>query len=224
MHTSISKFSGLAALVAFGLTFALSPDLSAKTFAVGVKGGVDSSNFVGDDVPDPGDGASNAPKYGFNIGAQALLNFGMFGVQPEVAYTQKGHRVTFDDIDNDATTTHNYLEIPLLARLNLNLPAIPITPKLLAGPTFSYFLSGSTTNIEFPSGDTNKTDVDDEDVHDLDIGLAAGAGVDIGLGPGVLTFDLRFTRGFTEIPDTDADDTAIFNSMGSVNVGYGIGF
>lgn len=223
MDTSISKLSGLAALFAFTSIFALSPDLTAKTFAVGVKGGVDRSNFVGDDVPDPGEGGSNAPKYGFNVGAQALLNFGMFGVQPEVAYTQKGHRVTFDDFDNDETKTRNYLEIPILARLNLNLPAIPITPKLLAGPTFSYFLSGSNTFVDRSSGDTNESDIQEEDVHDLDIGVAAGAGVDIGLGPGVLTFDLRFTRGFTEIP-ADGDNTAIFNSMGSANVGYGIGF
>lgn len=79
------------------------------------------------------------PKWGFATGAFIAIPIGkLFGVQPEILFSQKGFQGTgnllFGDYKFSRTTSH--IDVPLLFELK---PSEFIT--ILAGPQYSYLLS-----------------------------------------------------------------------------------
>ena len=218
----LRKLSTLFGILAFLATFAFSTSAFAKKFMIGVKGGGNMANFVGKDAgtPDQFSGVSKKPLLGFNGGLQAAINLGMLGIQVEGLYSVKGQKYTSNNSDASVVTRLNYFEIPVLARFNISIPGVPLTPKLVAGPGVSFFMGGKT---KMEGGSLNgETNIKKDSITSPDIGIVAGGGLDIGMGPGALTIDVRYERGFSKIfDDTDAK---VFNSRVTGQLGYAIGF
>lgn len=155
---------------------------------------------------------------GFGGGLRAVVEFNPFlGIQPEILFKQYGATLKAEagPFNIESTATTNYLQVPVLARLALPVGG-SVTPKVLVGPTFGYFLSGSTK-----AGDDTK-DIDAEDVERLDIGVAAGVGVDFATGPGALSLDLRYDRSLTQSNKASDMDGGleVMNTGFSFLVGY----
>jgi hypothetical protein len=92
-------------------------ETATRTARGGIKGGLNVSNLYVDDVND-----ENA-RFGFNVGLYAqLFSSEVFAIQPELLYSTKGTRTTYDNIlmgEGDAKFNLNYLEVPVLAVFKL---------------------------------------------------------------------------------------------------------
>jgi hypothetical protein len=123
-------------------------------------------------------------KFGADIAA--VLNIpvgeGYFMFQPELHWLQKGSQI--DDIDEDDIGL-NYLELPLLLRLNFGDEAKVF---VLGGPSIGFLLG---------TGD----DLDRDDFNDTEWGLHLG----LGLGFEAVEFDVRYMAGLSDISAVDGD-------------------
>ena len=122
----------------FLLAAAAIPARAGITF--GVKGGLNNSKIVFSPAIDmPGQ------KYlqGYCFGAFLSLNFGPIGIQPEILYSRRGMeaQVLLDPLDPaslaQARIMLDYIEIPLLVRLNI-IPAGPVKLYILGGPSYGF--------------------------------------------------------------------------------------
>ena len=109
-----------------------------------------------------------------------------------------------------------YLEIPLLLKMELPLPAL--APYLYAGPCMAILLKAETRNTAVSD---DWVDVKD-DMKSSEWSLAIGGGVR------VLKFhaDVRYTMGLTELleQDTTAPATAVLNDSKTRNVSFYVGY
>ena len=138
-------------------------------------------------------------KFGADIGIMVDLPIGdgLFVIQPELHWLQKGYKISDAAMGGDFTSTLNYLELPLLLRINFGE-----TLKLFAfgGPSVGYLLGGKYENDLFSE--------DVKDIYDdLDVGVHVGAGI----GFGALEIDIRYMAGLIDISDS-ADLTDVKNS------------
>jgi hypothetical protein len=101
----------------------------------GIKGGLNASNFITDEVTD-----KNA-RYGFHVGVygQLFANEG-FAIQPELNYSTKGNKVTttFGVIDHETKFNLNYLDVPVLAVFKLGNAA-----EIHAGAYWAYLVGAN---------------------------------------------------------------------------------
>lgn len=144
-------------------------DLTPK---IGIKAGVNFSNYYIDDVSDQD--------------LKTAFHFGMFikspvnervSIQPEVLFSQKGSTLYYDNARGRGTLdlTVNYIDVPVLLRVDL-VPGFYIS----AGPYFS-FLINSTIKDADPDGDINfEEELDKSDFNNFDWGLSGGLGFEIG--------------------------------------------
>jgi hypothetical protein len=129
-------------------------------------------------------------KFGGDLAILANLPIGegFFMIQPELHWLQKGYKISDATNGGDITSTLNYLELPVLLRLNFGE-----TVKLFAfaGPSVGYLLGGKYEN------DTVSEDVKDI-YNDLDFSAHIGAGI----GFGALEIDVRYMAGLSDIADS----------------------
>ena len=120
-----------------------------------------------------------------------------FALQPELLYAEKGAGANLYEgyVDVDVTLNVNYIEIPLLAKYTFRRDS-SFRPNIFAGPFFAYSLSSElkasvgifSAGIDFSSL-----------THVTDWGAILGAGFAVKTKNGVVTFDARYTRGFTNV-------------------------
>ncbi|MDZ4749805.1 MAG: porin family protein [Saprospiraceae bacterium] len=167
-------------------------DYNAKA-RFGVRGGVIIANQTFENGSLDDDSKS---KFGADIAV--LVNIpigtGFFMVQPELHWLQKGS-VIADINGDDITNTFNYLELPVLLRLNFGNEA-----KIFAigGPSLGYLLSGK-------SGDF---DIDKDLYEDLEWGVHLG----VGIGLGALEIDVRYMAGLSDISAVDGNLSEVKNN------------
>jgi hypothetical protein len=154
----------------------------------------DNSNVTED--PESKFGADLAIVCGIPIGG------GFFMLQPELHWMQKGYKIEDAANVGDITTTLNYIELPLLARLNFGGS---IRLFAFAGPSIGYLISGT---YEDDNGEIDATEYLDDTEFSAHIG--------IGVGLGTLEVDIRYMAGLSDISDSE-DLTDVKNSS------YGIG-
>jgi len=134
----------------------------------------------------------------FGADAAVIFNIpigdGFFMFQPELHWLQKGSVIS-DINGDDVTNTFNYLELPILLRLNFGGS---LKLFALAGPSVGYLLGGK-------SGDT---DIDKDFYQDIE--WSGNLGVGIGLG--ALEVDVRYMAGFSDIADGNGNLGEIKNS------------
>ncbi|SEO79403.1 Outer membrane protein beta-barrel domain-containing protein [Flavobacterium sp. CF108] len=152
----------------------------------GVKGGFNMSNLYnsGEDVDD------NNILYGFNAGVYATLPVSDFvAIQPEILFTTKGAELEYNNalISGDAKFRLNYIEVPLLVRVNITKNF-----NVHAGGYASYLVSSKFTG----SGDiVFDQEIDTDDLNKFDAGISAGLGVDFN----PISIGLRYNYGLTTV-------------------------
>ena len=175
----------------------------------GVKAGVNFANVYdekGDDFVADG-------KAGLAVGAFASIPLGeLFGIQPEVMYSQKGYKSSGDilGIGYDYKVTSSYLDIPVLLQVK---PSQYFT--LLAGPQFSYLLD---TKYELNGNST----IDEEDINGDNYKkgvFGAVVGVDFNYQNFVLGTRLGWDVSKTN-EDGDANSPRFKNKVIQVTFGY----
>lgn len=152
----------------------------------GVKGGFNMSNLYnsGDDVDD------NNVLYGFNAGLYATLPISDFvAIQPELLFTTKGAKLEYNGagFNGDAKFKLNYIELPLLVRVNVTKNF-----NIHAGGYASYLVSSKVTG----NGDIDfEQEIDRDDLAKFDAGIAAGVGVDFD----PISIGVRYNYGLTTV-------------------------
>ncbi|WP_125719164.1 porin family protein [Flavobacterium ustbae] len=152
----------------------------------GVKGGYNMSNLIdsGDDVND------NNILSGFNAGFYATLPVSDFvAIQPELLFTTKGAKLEYNagPFEGDAKFRLNYIELPLLVRVNITKNF-----NVHAGGYASYLVSSKVTGDG--SFEINE-EIDRDDLNKFDAGIAAGVGVDFD----PISIGVRYNYGLTTV-------------------------
>jgi hypothetical protein len=174
---------------------------TTSTARGGIKGGLNVSNLYVDDVDD-----ENA-RFGFNVGLYAqLFSSEVFAIQPELLYSTKGTRTTYDNLlmgEGDAKFNLNYLEVPVLAVIKLGSAA-----EIHFGPYWGYLL-GANIDVD---GDTDTFDeLDRDSFRSWDFGLAGG----LGLNFGSTQIGVRYSKGLRKLADSDDAEALVGDAKNS---------
>lgn len=154
----------------------------------GIKGGVNFSNLYTKD----GDEDCSI-QVGYHAGLFAKIPLTQqFAIQPELYYTTKGAKVTYNSstVDGTADFNFNYLELPVLGVVN-----ITDNVNIHAGPYFSYLVGGKAKNDANVNLFDFEDNINNDDYNKFDIGLAVGLGLDVGQ----VGFGARYSYGLSKI-------------------------
>lgn len=174
---------------------------------IGIRAGVISSK---QDIQNNSFIDEAGSKLGADVAFVADFPIGILSISPEFHWLQKGGKI--EDLQGSVgefSRTFNYLEIPLLLKLNFGQK---VGFFLLAGPSVGYLLNGTDKDM-----DGSTTDIDLDFYKRVEYGAHAGAG--IGIGP--IRVDVRYIFGLNDIFD-DAQDIEVTNS--SVGAGVSLMF
>jgi hypothetical protein len=131
--------------------------------------------------------------------ASIPIGGGFFMIQPELHWMQKGYK-SKDANRGDITTTLDYVELPLLARVNFG-GSLKIF--VFAGPSIGWLIDGKFD----PDNGSNPTDF-------LNSTETSGY-VGLGVGIGTFEIDLRYVAGLNDISSTDQFKNAKNSSFGA---------
>lgn len=155
---------------------------------IGIKGGVNLSNLYVNDVKDEN------MKVGYNFGLYAKIPVVKgFSIQPELLYTSKGAKLSYDNAfgTGEYRFNLNYIELPVLAVFN-------VTPNLNlhAGGYASYLTSANIKNLDKNEGEiTDVANLKTDNFNRIDYGLVGGIGLDIQN----FTIGARYNYGLREV-------------------------
>jgi len=157
-------------------------------------------------------GESIDSRVGVALGGFVSVDLGsLFAIQAEAAWTQKGA-----DLVGGGTTLAiklEYVEVPLLLRLQLPLP---ISPFIYAGPALSF---KTRCRVEI-----NGTSLDCDDplaqlsLKSTDVSGILGAGVRFGN----LIVSLQYDRSFSDLRDAPGATTELKNETWTGRVGFAL--
>jgi hypothetical protein len=206
MNRASFVLAGLISMFLFlNMAFGQTPGMPVK-ITKGIKAGLNSSKFTGDDVSDL------KSKSGFIGGVFVRVGvLGIVAVQPELLYTQKGAKI--DSASTKITYNVNYLEIPLLVRVDI--PFVIVRPFLYGGPTLGFKLSAKTKTEQ--NGQTNEADINEAKSSDTGIALGVGADLNV-LGFGSIVVDLRYTKGLSSFVDPGNVKNEVFSAMVGISL------
>lgn len=160
---------------------------------VGLRGGVSSTTGGGEGLLTD----SLGRRTGIVAGGIVEIDWGRVSIQPELLWNRKGWTAEFGDIRS--TATFDYLELPVLAVLELP-GTLRLSPHLMAGPTAGFLLDAEgelhtdTEQVEFVSDRTDS-------YRDLEVGLALGGRMDADLGLFDLLVELRYQLSVRNVND-----------------------
>jgi hypothetical protein len=207
--------------------------ITSQSFAqrLGIKAGLNLSNMTfKDNEQTYSDDFKSLP--GFHAGLTAEFMAGNpFSIETGLLYTTKGFKFsekeTFmgDTYEVEAKRTLHYLEIPLLAKLNVDLGAATLFGT--AGPYVAMGIGGNDKYTAKYNNESNSetedikwgTDEDKDDLRPLDYGLSFGAGVEIRS----IQLGVSYGLGLANISAYRADDDVVKNRVLSVSIGYKFG-
>lgn len=176
----------------------------AQGISVGVKAGLNMATISGEAVE------NTDLKTGLTAGVYLTLSTPLLSLQPEVLVSEKGAKQTQEVGGSSVETRFNstYVDVPVLVRFGIPLPASPVKPYLFAGPSAGFLLSSKF------SQDGEEIDVKD-DQKSMDWAAVVGAGVNFG----ALSIDARANFGLSSVSDSSSDFD-MKNRTYSVMVGY----
>jgi len=172
------------------LTLSAIPTSALVTY--GIKGGINNSKISFS----PGVNFSNQDYLkGFSAGAFLIINLGPVGFQPEILVSRRGLHYNFvPDPSQPAQVAEakyllDYLEIPLLVRLNI-IPIGPVKTYFFGGPSYGYLLRARRQIVSPANG--SPVNVKD-DFSRKEFAAVAGLGLDVDI-PLLfkLTADVRY--------------------------------
>ena len=183
--------------------------LSAQTM-YGARLGVNFANWSADDIED------NEAKIGFHLGGmiQRQINENVI-FQPELLYTMKGVKFSYDDeyyydgyyydYEVEQTVSMNYIEVPMLFKYNMQMSSFMLQPYI--GPSVGLLMSAKIkTEVDVEGEEDSETTDIKDDCTSLELG--AHLGVDAVLNEKYV-FGLRYNYGLSNIWDGEGDD--VFN-------------
>lgn len=151
---------------------------------------------------------------------------GMLSLQPEVHYAQNGVSITSSTGDvNTIDLKLDYLEIPVLLRLDVKGSGAAVHPILLAGASGAYRLRCAVSANADGTSLSQRCDAasDSEDpFKKSDFSLVGGAGIGFTSMGRTLSLQVRYTHGLTNLASTDSDTTKPKNR--ALGILLGIGF
>ena len=177
----------------------------------GIKLGPNFSSWSGDDA-DPSAGEDKKMKLGLHGGFFAMIPItSMLYFQPELLYSGEG--VKYEDSEEKATITANYLNLPLNLRLQTTSGFY-----VLFGPQIGFSIGGKA-KYEF-MGQESEDDL--EDLRGMILSGLIGAGFKSSSGFGVYA---RYAHGFSKVFDYggDFDDPDVKGSTISLSLFYMFG-
>lgn len=187
------RFGFAIVLLAMFLPFSV----QAQGTEFGFKGGVNIATYGGDD------GGDFDSRTGIIAGGSFAFNLSpMFSIQPELLYAMKG--ATGSDVDGSFTVKHDYVEIPLLARLRISTaPGSTLRPSLFAGPALGIELSCDLEGED--AGTTVSASCSDFgiDTKTTDFGLVFGGELGLDRDGMRIGLEARYNLGLTSILDAD---------------------
>lgn len=181
--------------------------VQAQNTSVGLRGGLNIANVSGDAVSD------TKSKIGVNFGA--LLTYSVaptFGITGEINFTSKGNK--YDN--SDATTSINYMEIPIYGAYYFGDAGATLRPKLFAGPAIGILMTAKN--------ELGGVEVDTKDFTEpVEFGAVFGLGFNKRVGDGNWIYvDLRYNLGLTDIVKDNPSDNMVKNNVISLNLAYTI--
>ena len=182
---------------------------------IGIKGGVNLSNLYVDDVKDEN------MKVGINIGLFSKIPMTRgFSIQPELLYSNKGSKLTYDNIiagEGEYRFNLNYVELPVLAVVNLTKNI-----NIHAGPYVSFLTSANVKDLKSDGTENKVTDLKADNFNRFDYGLAGGIGFDFQN----FTLGARYNYGLGEIgkSGTLSGELTKDSKNSNVSLYIGIGF
>ena len=202
--------------------------VSAGTVPIsgGIKGALSISTFSGDSkelvsgiagygYDSVGMGTSS--RTGLGIGGFVDIGGGKLSFQPELWYIQKGMKGTGigSSGGGEGTIKLNYIEIPLLLKVDLGVPNAQVKPYLFVGPQVS-FLASSTLDVTWIGH--SESDEISSAVNSTDFGLTGGVGIDVSQ----FLLEARYDMGLTNVlKDTAGGDLiSVKNSTFLIAAGY----
>lgn len=201
-------------------------------FEIGAKIGLSTPTYYGG--RDLGSDTKVVPNIGFTGGLVGVYNFKKsLAIQGELLFTQGGFRwITNSNISRDkylyeTSVTINYLQIPVLLRINKNLNKIRLSGYV--GPYIGITTGGKLiTNAYKNNIPTYKTDyelkVQKNDLAPIDLGGLIGYSIGIKLGKGYLYGETRVMIGLLDINDVDKSYYPSYkpykNIIPTFNLGY----
>lgn len=199
------KLSALTILVVMSISNIQAQDTSSDA-AYNSEGrfGIRAGGVISKQTYDEGN-LSDDPesKFGADIAIMYTLPIGdgFLALQPELHWMQKGS--TFSDLGDDLSTTMNYLELPLLLRVNFGGS---LKLFAFAGPSAGYLLDVNSDNIAITK----------DDFEDIEFGLHLGAGI----GLGRFEIDVRYMAGLSDVSAADGNVNDIKNSAFGAGLTY----
>jgi len=210
----------------------------------GIRGGINLADFFTE-----GDVETNGST-GLNLGAAfTLIKLGPINLVAEGYYAEKG---TGQDViglnpenllglenpeelerllENGGTLEYglDYVEVPVLARINLPVQGGVLRPYLNAGPAFSWQINcGVKVDVASESSNFECSDLQRENlqetIQDYEMGMIIGGGLDLPifeLGAG-LNLDIRYNRGLSRLTRVD-ENGVVKNSAWTMMLGYFFG-
>jgi hypothetical protein len=165
----------------------------AQNTSIGLRAGLNFANVSGDDV------SNTKSKVGANFGA--LLTYSVapiFGITGEINFTSKGNK--YDG--SDATTSMNYLEIPIYGAYYFGSAESTLRPKIFAGPAVGILMTANHKAGSF--------EIDTKDFTEpVEFSAVLGLGFNKRIGEGNwVCVDVRYSLGLT---NTDKNNDFIVN-------------
>lgn len=211
----------------FIMCLALATSLCAQVAFMPKAGASLTSVSFNDDINDQFVGDFDyGSKAGLIIGIAAEIPLGgdMFSLQPELLFHQKGYTSKYaeSEMSDSYTTTLNYLEIPVLARVSFGKFYAATGTYIGFGVGGKY--KGSNTYLGHTEQHEGKVKFGGEPdnyagsnayVNALDLGIQIGAGVKVS----VIVIDLRFGLGLTDLIDKRDLNTQTLNRSLQLTVG-----
>ena len=129
-----------------------------KKFEIGLKAGDNGSDIF----DTKGENFTSNPVVGFAGGAFLSIPLGRFmGIQPEVLFSQKGFKATWNELGNGYSYTQisNYLDVPILFQIK---PSPFLT--ILVGPDYSYLTHTKFTFSNSFITSTQQSDIENQNI------------------------------------------------------------
>ena len=181
-------------------------DQTSSKPRVGIKGGLNASNLITDDVTD------KHGRFGFHAGVYGqLFSTDAFAIQPEVNFSTKGNEVkhNFGIIDQETKFNLSYIDVPVLAVFKLGKAA-----EIHAGAYWAY-LVGANIDTDGDLGD-GFLSLDRDNFDNWDYGLVGGVGFNLGQ----IQLGARYNYGLNEIAESAGAKTMLGSAKNSVGQLY----
>jgi hypothetical protein len=188
---------------------------SGPTAKFGIKGGVNFTNLYSSEA------TTDHMKTGFNAGVFAKLPVTRgFSIQPEILYSLKGNKSTYDNFvqgSGEYRFNLGYIEVPVLAVVNL-APNF----NLHLGGYAAYLVNANVKNVNDNGDIQGATDLSTSDFNKWDFGLVGGLGFDIQN----FTLGARYNYGLSHIGKSGnlAGELAGNAKNAGISVYVGFGF